>query len=25
VLVSILDHPFRWDGADHYDAGRTWS
>lgn len=22
--VSILDHPFRWDGADRYDTDRTW-
>jgi hypothetical protein len=24
ILVSILDHPFRYDGADHYDTDRTW-
>jgi hypothetical protein len=24
VLVSILDHPFRWDGADYFDTDRTW-
>jgi hypothetical protein len=25
IMVSLLDHPFRWDGPHSYDTDRTWS